>query len=87
MLRWKIGNVTVTRVVDDVDSSLGEMILPIATPEKLRSIPWLSPHFIDAEGKIILSIHALLIESEGRRILVDTCLGVDEDASSLRFDQ
>ena len=75
MLRWKIGNVTVTRIVDDVDNSLGEMILPVATPEVLRGIPWLSPHFIDEEGRLLLSIHALLIESDGQRILVDTCLG------------
>ena len=79
MLQWKIGDVTITRVVDDTTNELGNMVLPQATPERLRSVPWLAPHFIDEDGKIILSIHALLVESRGQRILVDTCLGNEKE--------
>jgi glyoxylase-like metal-dependent hydrolase (beta-lactamase superfamily II) len=79
VLQWKIGNVTITRVVDDITNELGDMVLPQATPELLRSVPWLAPHFIDEDGKIILSIHALLVESQGQRILVDTCLGNEKE--------
>jgi glyoxylase-like metal-dependent hydrolase (beta-lactamase superfamily II) len=78
MLRWKIGNVSVTRVVDDEINSIGHLILPQATPEAMRPIPWLSP-FLDGEGKLVLSIHTLVVESRGRRILVDTCLGNDKE--------
>ena len=78
MLRWKIGNVAITRVVDEVNNWVGGMILPIATPEAVRGIPWLSPHFVDEQGKTLISHHSLLIESQGQRILVDTCLGVDK---------
>jgi len=78
MLRWKIGHVTVTRVVDDTISSIGSLLLPQATPEMLRSIPWMSP-FVDGEGRLTLSIHSLVVESCGRRILVDTCLGTDKE--------
>lgn len=74
MLRWTIGKVSITRVVDDVTSSIGHVILPQATPATVRSIPWLAP-FLDPEGRLVLSIHALVVESCGRRILVDTCLG------------
>lgn len=74
MHRWKIGNVNITRVVDDVNSWIGQLILPQATPEAVRSIPWLAP-FLDPEGRLVISIHALIVESCGRRILVDTCLG------------
>jgi glyoxylase-like metal-dependent hydrolase (beta-lactamase superfamily II) len=74
MHRWKIGNVNITRVVDDVASWIGQLILPQATPEAVRSIPWLAP-FLDPEGRLVISIHALIVESCGRRILVDTCLG------------
>jgi len=78
MLRWKIGDVSVTRVVDDEISSIGLLLLPQATPEILRPIPWMSP-FLDDEGRLMLSIHTLVVESRGRRILVDTCLGNDKE--------
>jgi glyoxylase-like metal-dependent hydrolase (beta-lactamase superfamily II) len=78
MLRWKIGDVNVTRVVDDEINSIGHLILPQATPDAMRPIPWLSP-FLDGGGKLVLSIHTLVVESRGRRILVDTCLGNDKE--------
>jgi len=78
MLRWKIGQVSVTRVVDDEISSIGHLLLPQATPEILRPIPWMAP-FLDDQGRLTLSIHALVVESRGRRILVDTCLGNDKE--------
>ena len=74
MQRWKIGKVNITRVVDDVNSWIGLFILPQATPEAVRSVPWLAP-FLDPEGQLVTSIHAFVVESCGRRILVDTCLG------------
>lgn len=78
MLRWKVGNVTVTRVVEEETTGIGKLVLPQATPEIVKSIDWLSPHFIDRAGHLILSIHSLIVESRGRRILVDTCLGNDK---------
>src|SRR5215831_11344245 len=33
---------------------------------------------MDEEGRLKMSIHALVIEASGRRILVDTCLGNDK---------
>ena len=36
---------------------------------------WLEPHFVDAEGNMFLSMHALVVESQGRTIVVDTCVG------------
>jgi len=36
---------------------------------------WLRPHFAHADGRLFASIHCFVIESEGRRIVVDTCVG------------
>ncbi len=36
---------------------------------------WLAPHFLDESGDLALSIHALVLESEGQAIMVDTCIG------------
>lgn len=79
MLRWNVGNVTVTRIVETVDADTASMIFPDVRPADLESVPWLKPHFVDEQGRMVLSIHALLIESAGKRILVDTCLGNDKE--------
>ena len=36
---------------------------------------WLVPHFLDDSGELALSIHALVLESRGQTIMVDTCIG------------
>jgi glyoxylase-like metal-dependent hydrolase (beta-lactamase superfamily II) len=75
---WKIGDVTVTRIVELEVTGGSRFILPDATKEVVREIDWLHPHFIDADGRLVMSIHALIVESQGRRIMVDTCLGNDK---------
>jgi len=77
-MRWKIGNVTVTRVVEVDLPTPGGFVLPDALPENLATIPWLAPHFVTPDGMLLMSIHALVVESQGRKILVDTCLGNDK---------
>ena len=76
--RWKVGDATLTKVVELETRGSITWILPDAKPERLSAIPWLAPHFVDAEGRGVMSVHALVIESGGRRILVDTCVGNDK---------
>lgn len=77
MLKWKIGDVTVTQVVELTTASLGPYLLPQATPQALDKHAWLKP-FIDERSRIVLSMHALIIEVHGRTIMVDTCVGNDK---------
>ncbi len=79
MLRWQIGDVVVTRVIESENSAIGDLLLPQATPEALAAIPWLAPPFLDARGALVFSFQAFLVESGGRRILVDTCVGNDKE--------
>lgn len=75
-MRWTIGKVRVTKIIELEMAGGSRFLLPQATPEAVREIDWLVPHFATAEGKLVLSIHALIIETPtGRRIMVDTCLG------------
>lgn len=75
-MSWQVGNVTVTKVVEMEQPLPVSGLLADATPEALAPhLDWLSPHFADDEGMTRLSIHALVVESEGRRIVVDTCVG------------
>jgi hypothetical protein len=75
---WTIGDVRVTEIAELTTTSAAHWLLPDATAERVREIEWLVPHYATADGKVHMTIRALVIESEGRRILVDTCLGNDK---------
>ena len=83
LLRWRIGAVTVTKVVELESTGGSRFLLPQATPEEVRGIDWLAPHFADENGRLKLSVHALIIETPSRRIIVDTCLGNDKQGRSI----
>jgi glyoxylase-like metal-dependent hydrolase (beta-lactamase superfamily II) len=79
MNHWKIGDVTVTRFVELETVSKGTFVLPNATLENIqRESKWLLPHFADENGRVRMSVHALVLESKGKRIVVDTCIGNDK---------
>lgn len=78
MTDWRIGSVGITRIVEMEVAGGTRFILPDATPEACREIEWLHPHFMTAEGKLIMSIHALVVDTGNRRIVVDTCIGNDK---------
>ena len=76
---WKVGDVRIARVVESEGPWDGTILLPNATPENVeRERDWLYPTFCDAAGRLRMSIHALVIESQGKRIIVDTCVGNDK---------
>jgi glyoxylase-like metal-dependent hydrolase (beta-lactamase superfamily II) len=78
-LNWRIGEVTVTKIVELEVSGGSRFILPQATPEEILPIGWLLPDFADERGRLRMSIHALVVETPDRRIIVDTCLGNDKE--------
>jgi glyoxylase-like metal-dependent hydrolase (beta-lactamase superfamily II) len=78
MQSWQIGDVRITKVQEIELTGAVTWLLPEATAENLIKEPWLQPHFADADGQPTMSIHALVVESEDRRILVDTCVGNDK---------
>ena len=76
--RWQIGDVTVTRVVEMEVPGGTKFILPDATKEAALELEWMQPHFATPEGRLIMSIHALVIDTGDQRIIVDTCIGNDK---------
>jgi glyoxylase-like metal-dependent hydrolase (beta-lactamase superfamily II) len=77
-MKWKIGDVTVTKIVELEMAGGSRFLLPQATREEILPIAWLRPHFADDEGRLRLSIHSFVVETPDRRIIVDTCLGNDK---------
>lgn len=77
--RWQVGEVTVTRVVEMEVTGGTKFILPDATREACLDHSWMQPHFMDEAGNLVMSIHALVIDTGARRIIVDTCIGNDKE--------
>jgi glyoxylase-like metal-dependent hydrolase (beta-lactamase superfamily II) len=84
MRKWRIGGVTVTKIVELEVTGGSRFILPQATRDAVLPIGWLQPDFADELGRLKMSIHALVVATQrgktgGRRIVVDTCLGNDKE--------
>jgi glyoxylase-like metal-dependent hydrolase (beta-lactamase superfamily II) len=75
---WRIGDVEIARIVevnafeDDIT-----MLLPEATPAFVQQFPWLVPHFATPAGKMIISFQCFVLRSQGRSVMIDTCIGAD----------
>lgn len=76
---WQVGDVRITEVVELTTTSAAHWLLPDAVAEKVAEIEWLQPHYATPEGKVHMTIRALVVEDGDRRILVDTCLGNDKE--------
>jgi glyoxylase-like metal-dependent hydrolase (beta-lactamase superfamily II) len=86
MLSWQVGAVKVTRVVEmemPIAYSPDTVFLKEATPAELRKLPWLYPHFVNEQDELLLSVHALLVEAPGLRLVVDTCVGNDKPRAGM----
>jgi glyoxylase-like metal-dependent hydrolase (beta-lactamase superfamily II) len=79
MMKWRIGEVTVTKIVELEVTGVSRFILPQATREAVLPIGWLQPDFADELGRLKMPVHALVVETPSRRIVVDTCLGNDKE--------
>jgi glyoxylase-like metal-dependent hydrolase (beta-lactamase superfamily II) len=75
--RWTVGEATITSVVEEETHHIPpEFFFPAATAAEVAAQDWLSvPDFVDADGNIALRIQAFVVETGGRRVLVDPCVG------------
>jgi len=83
MQLWRIGDVVITKIVELEMTGGTRFVLPQATPEACRPLDWMRPHFMDDDGRLKMSVHALVVETPSRRIVVDTCLGNDKQGRSV----
>jgi glyoxylase-like metal-dependent hydrolase (beta-lactamase superfamily II) len=81
MNQWTVGDVKITRVIEMEVKGGTKFILPQATREAVKPMNWLTPHFADDHGNLIMSIHALVVETPTRKMVVDTCIGNDKQRS------
>ena len=76
--RWKVGNVKITRVVEMEGGFPPGAMFNGLTEDRVKSIDWIHPHYALPDGTVRYSVHAYVVESQGHRIIVDTCIGNDK---------
>jgi glyoxylase-like metal-dependent hydrolase (beta-lactamase superfamily II) len=82
-MQWTVGKIKITRVVELETTGGTRFILPLATSEEARKLPWLVPDFANEEGRLKMTIHSLVVETPSHRIVVDTGLGNDKKGRSV----
>jgi hypothetical protein len=75
MSSGQVGAVKISRLVEIVVPFPEGTIFPEVTLKTLKPTPWLIPQFVTEDGAIPLSVHALLVETLGKKIIVDTGIG------------
>jgi glyoxylase-like metal-dependent hydrolase (beta-lactamase superfamily II) len=78
VLRWQIGGVTITSVVETESPAPVHFMFGGVSVEQVFEHEWLRPHFVDERGRLISRVQLLIVESQGKRIVVDTCIGNDK---------
>ena len=74
-LSWTVGEVEIFQIIEIQAGELIQSTLKSATPENIQKIQWLYPHFADEKGNLKALVQSLLVKSEGKYILIDTCNG------------
>jgi glyoxylase-like metal-dependent hydrolase (beta-lactamase superfamily II) len=74
--QWKIGDVTVTMVIERPNEMPAADFIPDAVGEPLaRHRDWLSPWAVSDAGHLRFVMQALCLEAGDTKIVVDTCIG------------
>jgi glyoxylase-like metal-dependent hydrolase (beta-lactamase superfamily II) len=77
--QWQVGDVTIQRVGEmTLGHEIMARLIPDASAQALLRLPWLRPSFVDTAGRMSGSIHALVVRTPQRLIIVDTCVGKDK---------
>src|SRR3989338_10886818 len=75
-----LGRLRISTLVERTGPTRPTWLFPDAAPEAVeRHRDWLAPHFVDARGRFLQSIHSFVIQAPDVTLLVDTCVGNDKD--------
>ncbi len=82
MAAWQVGRATITPIVE-VESITSPRFLfrgldKAGVLDLAHRAPWLRGSFVDDDGYLLQRIQCLVIELDGARVAVDTCVGNDK---------
>lgn len=72
---WNLGKVRITQLVEVDAGSVIQEVIPKATKERIREIPWLMPQFAHADGSLKALVQTFVVETGNSCVVVDTCVG------------
>lgn len=76
--KWQVGNVSITQLIELEETwPLHDFLqgIPGASVDAVRSLPWVSEGWLGPADDYTWRVQSFLLESEGRRIIVDTGIG------------
>ncbi len=83
---WQVGEVKITRVVELSAERTPDFGYRDLSTEDILQQDWLRPHFATADGLLKSCIQAFIIDSQGQRIIVDTCVGNDKSRGNAAWN-
>jgi glyoxylase-like metal-dependent hydrolase (beta-lactamase superfamily II) len=86
---WTVGDVRVTSIVESQTDGIPPGFFLADVDEELirRHADWLVPHFADERGRINLRVQAFVVETAGRTVVVDPCVGNGKTRSLVFWNQ
>ena len=75
---WQIGDVSILRIIESQIPLPPAALFGDAELDMIERTPWLKPHFVTEDGRLVISIHAFVVDDGRHRIVVDTCIGNDK---------
>jgi hypothetical protein len=75
---WQVGDVSITCIIEQKMERQPEFGYRNLSTQQILEQAWLKPNFATPDGKLISCIQAFVIESQNKRIIVDTCVGNDK---------
>ncbi len=86
-VQWfSIGNIRLAKVMDSLEPTSPRFLYVDKRKEDFDPyLEWLQPSFVDAEKRMLLSIHTFLLQTTHHTIVIDTCVG--NDKQNLAFPQ
>ena len=80
MRSWKIGDVTVTRIVEIWNfTDHINMTLKDGQPEEVLALEWLHPHYATPDGQQVMNFQGFVVQAPGLNVMLDTCIGNERD--------
>ncbi|MWV26486.1 MBL fold metallo-hydrolase [Aurantiacibacter rhizosphaerae] len=77
---WQVGDVRISRIVEiwDFQDDI-HMAMPNATPDEVKALDWLHPHYATPEGRMRMNFQAIVLQTPDRNIMIDTCIGAGRE--------
>ena len=82
MTSWQIGSATITSIVETEAKTSPRFLFRDTDKAALRAMaeraPWLDGSYVDDDGYMLQKVQCLVVDVDGARVAVDTCVGNDK---------